>query len=144
MPRFESGDRYNLLRRILRLRSEPALNELKGQAAQSPVSHVHLVAVPRVEEALAEAVALSPRHFSRVFAAEVGETPARFVERVRVEAARRVLELSDAGLGSVARDCGFGTAETLRRAFHRRLGVSPNGYRQRFRIPETTNQEVSS
>jgi transcriptional regulator GlxA family with amidase domain len=86
-------------------------------------------------DALASAVAISPRHLSRLFAETLGETPARYVERVRVESARRQLELSDAGLSVVARDCGFGTTETLRRAFHRRLGVSPAQYRQRFRLP---------
>ena len=85
--------------------------------------------------ALASAVAISPRHLSRLFTETLGETPARYVERVRVESARRQLELSDAGLSVVARGCGFGTAETLRRAFHRRLGVSPAQYRQRFRLP---------
>jgi transcriptional regulator GlxA family with amidase domain len=68
-----------------------------------------------------------------MFCVEVGETPARYVERVRVEAARTQLEHSDASLDVVARDCGFGTAESLRRAFQRRLGVAPDSYRRRFR-----------
>lgn len=83
---------------------------------------------------LAAAAAMSVRHFARVFAAEVGETPGRFVERVRVEAARRELETTDDTLEVVARRCGFGTAETLRRVFHRRLGVAPDFYRRRFRV----------
>lgn len=82
---------------------------------------------------LAHRSAMSTRHFSRVFFAEVGETPARYVERVRIEAARAQLEQSDAPLDVVARDCGFGTAESLRRAFQRRVGVAPDGYRRRFR-----------
>ncbi len=84
--------------------------------------------------ALAAAAAMSVRHFARVFAAEVGETPGRFVERVRVEAARRELETTDDTLDVVAARCGFGTAETLRRVFQRRLGVAPDFYRRRFRV----------
>lgn len=83
--------------------------------------------------ALAAAAAMSVRHFSRVFTAEVGETPGHYVERVRVEAARRDLETTDDTLDVIARRCGFGTAETLRRSFRRRLGVAPDSYRRRFR-----------
>ncbi|MGH9018296.1 MAG: GlxA family transcriptional regulator, partial [Acidimicrobiales bacterium] len=84
--------------------------------------------------ALAAAAAMSVRHFARVFTAEVGETPGRFVERVRLEAARNDLETTDDTLDVVAARCGFGTAETLRRAFQRRLTVSPDAYRRRFRV----------
>jgi transcriptional regulator GlxA family with amidase domain len=84
--------------------------------------------------ALAAAAAMSLRHFARVFTAEVGETPGRFVERVRVEAARRELETTDDTLDVVAARCGFGTGETLRRVFQRRLGVAPDFYRRRFRV----------
>jgi len=83
---------------------------------------------------MAAAAAMSVRHFSRVFTAEVGETPARYVERVRVEAARRELETTDATLDVIATRCGFGTAETLRRSFHRHLAVAPDSYRRRFRV----------
>lgn len=81
---------------------------------------------------LAAAAAMSVRHFSRVFTTEVGEPPGRYVERVRVEAARLELESTDATLDVVAARCGFGTAETLRRSFQRRLGVAPDAYRRRF------------
>jgi transcriptional regulator GlxA family with amidase domain len=81
---------------------------------------------------LAAAGAMSARHFTRVFTEEVGEPPGKYVERVRVEAARQALETTDATLDAIATSCGFGTAETLRRAFHRRLGVAPDAYRQRF------------
>jgi transcriptional regulator GlxA family with amidase domain len=84
--------------------------------------------------ALAAAAAMSVRHFARVFTAEVGETPGRFVERVRVEAARRELETTDDTLEVIARRCGLGTAETLRRVFQRRLSVAPDFYRRRFRV----------
>ncbi len=82
--------------------------------------------------ALAERAGMSPRNFARAFTAEVGDTPARFVERVRVEAARRRLEHTDDGIDTVAAACGFGTAETMRRAFHRTVRVSPAAYRARF------------
>jgi transcriptional regulator GlxA family with amidase domain len=84
-------------------------------------------------ERLARRAAMSPRHFARVFAAELGVTPARFVERARVEAARRALEESDAGVDGIASACGFGSAETMRRAFLRTLRVGPAEYRSRFR-----------
>jgi len=83
--------------------------------------------------ALARRVAMSPRNFARVFAHEVGMTPARFVETVRVEAARRRLEESSHGVDAVAAACGFGTAEAMRRTFLRRLRVPPSAYRSRFR-----------
>ncbi|MDO8364202.1 MAG: DJ-1/PfpI family protein [Actinomycetota bacterium] len=84
--------------------------------------------------ALAAAAAMSVRHFSRVFSEEVGETPGRYVERVRLEAARRDLETTAATLDVIAARCGFGTPETLRRSFQRRLGVAPDSYRRRFRV----------
>ncbi len=82
---------------------------------------------------LASRVGMSERHFTRCFAAEVGTSPARYVAGVRIEAARRALETTTDTVDSIARQCGFGTAETMRRSFARRLGVSPDQYRQRFR-----------
>ena len=84
-------------------------------------------------EALARRVAMSPRHLARVFAEEVGITPARYVEQVRLEAARRRLEESSDAVEVIAAACGFGTAETMRRAFIRSLDVPPAEYRRRFR-----------
>lgn len=84
-------------------------------------------------EALAARAGMSPRNFARVFTREVGMTPARYVERARVEAARRRLEESSAGIEEVAGVCGFGTAETMRRAFLRNVRVPPADYRNRFR-----------
>jgi transcriptional regulator GlxA family with amidase domain len=83
-------------------------------------------------ERLAARVAMSSRHFARVFRAEVGETPAVFVERVRVETARRLLETTGLAVEDVAAAAGFGTVETMRRAFARRVGVNPAAYRDRF------------
>ena len=76
---------------------------------------------------------MSVRHFTRVFTAEVGESPSRFVERTRVEAARRELETTSDTLDVVAARCGLGSAETLRRVVQRHLGVAPDAYRRRFR-----------
>jgi transcriptional regulator GlxA family with amidase domain len=89
--------------------------------------------------ALATAIHMSERHFTRVFSAEVGEPPAKYVERIRVEAARRQLEEPGATVGSVATNCGFGTAETMRRSFLRRVGVAPDDYRRRFSRSSSTN-----
>jgi transcriptional regulator GlxA family with amidase domain len=82
--------------------------------------------------ALATRAAMSERNFARAFGREVGMTPAAYVEALRVDDARLRLESSGQKLEAVAHDCGFGTVETMRRAFHRRLGVGPAGYRERF------------
>jgi transcriptional regulator GlxA family with amidase domain len=82
--------------------------------------------------ALAERVAMSPRNFSRVFRKQVGTGPGHYVERVRIEAARRHLEESERSMEEVARSSGFASAEVLRRSFHRSLCVSPSAYRERF------------
>jgi len=92
--------------------------------------------------ALAAAAAMSVRHFTRVFTDEVGETPGRFVERVRLEAARRALETTTDTLEVVADACGFGSAETLRRVFQRRLNVAPDSYRRRFRTGGTERRSA--
>jgi len=81
---------------------------------------------------LARRAAMSPRHFTRVFTGEVGEAPGAYVERVRTEAARRQLEQTDDTVVAIAARCGFGTAETMRRNFIRRIGVSPDQYRKTF------------
>jgi transcriptional regulator GlxA family with amidase domain len=81
---------------------------------------------------LARRAAMSPRHFTRVFTDEVGEAPGAYVERVRTEAARRQLEQTDDTVVAIAARCGFGTAETMRRNFIRRIGVSPDQYRKTF------------
>lgn len=104
------------------------LRELQGFIAEHPEADLSV-------ESLAARVAMSPRNFARVFARDVGTTPARYVERARLEAARRRLEESDATVEQIAADCGFGTSETLRRAFLRGLRVSPADYRGRFRSP---------
>jgi len=81
---------------------------------------------------LARRASMSPRHFTRVFTDEVGEAPGAYVERIRTEAARRQLEETDDTVTVIATRCGFGSAETLRRNFVRRLGISPDQYRKTF------------
>ncbi len=82
--------------------------------------------------ALAQRASMSPRNFARVFRQEVGETPARHAERLRVETARRHLEMTSLSLDEVAHAAGFRSAEVLRRTFARHLGVTPGHYRSVF------------
>ena len=82
---------------------------------------------------LAERLHLSDRQLTRIFAAELGATPAAYIESARVEAARNQLEAGDDTLERVARANGFGTVDTLHRAFRRRLNTTPAEYRNRFR-----------
>ena len=91
---------------------------------------------------LAERVGMSERHFTRRFTEQVGSSPARYVADVRLEAARRRLETTDDTVVAIALRCGFGTDESMRRTFTKRLGVSPDRYRARFRtrIPDRSDQ----
>jgi len=83
---------------------------------------------------LAKRAGMSERNFSRIFFAETGTTPAEFVEAARVEAARQLLEDSAMALQTVSTRCGFGSIDTMRRAFRRHLGATPHEYRMRFQI----------
>jgi transcriptional regulator GlxA family with amidase domain len=87
-------------------------------------------------ERLASRTGMSPRHFARVFRAETGMTPAAYVETVRIEAVRRLLETGDVALKQVAGACGFRDVDTLRRAFMRRVGTTPAEYRRLHAAPE--------
>jgi transcriptional regulator GlxA family with amidase domain len=86
---------------------------------------------------LAELAGISSRHLQRRFTSEIGVPPATYVERVRIEAAQRALVERDDPVETIARRYGFGTAETLRRTFHRVVGVAPSDYRDRFRTAAT-------
>jgi len=88
-------------------------------------------------ESLAARARLSPRHFARAFRAETGTTPGRYVDRVRLEHARRLLEDTGDGIEEIARASGYGTPEAMRRAFVRTLGAGPAEYRRRFRPAPT-------
>ncbi|MFF2329416.1 MULTISPECIES: GlxA family transcriptional regulator [unclassified Streptomyces] len=84
-------------------------------------------------DALAARARLSPRHFARAFRAETGLTPGRYVDRTRLEHARRLLEDTTDGITGISRACGYGTPEAMRRAFLKALGTAPAEYRRRFR-----------
>ncbi|HEY6889806.1 MAG TPA: GlxA family transcriptional regulator [Solirubrobacter sp.] len=107
--------------------SRPALRELQAWIAAQLDEDLSVAA-------LADRAGLSERSFARAFRAEVGQTPAAYVERLRVERARALLEDGAESLEAVARATGFSSPEVLRRAFHRRVGVSPAAYRERFRL----------
>jgi transcriptional regulator GlxA family with amidase domain len=83
--------------------------------------------------ALARRACMSDRNFARAFPRETGMTPGAYVESARVERARIALETGALPVEAIALQAGFGTVETMRRAFRRRVGVSPNDYRTRFR-----------
>lgn len=105
----------------------PLLRLDRPQGRFAPLlDHVrsHL-AEPHTLPSLAERACMSPRHFARTFMAETGCTPARVVERLRVDAARARLDSGAGSVQQVARDCGFGTPERMRRAFQRLLGQPP-------------------
>lgn len=87
---------------------------------------------PLMVDDLADQVCMSPRHFARCFTSEVGTTPARAVERLRVEAASAALEASNGSVQVVARQCGFMDVERMRRAFIRLKGVPPSIIKRHF------------
>jgi transcriptional regulator GlxA family with amidase domain len=105
--------------------SREPLRDVQRWIAEHPAADLSV-------ETLARAASLSPRQFARAFAAEVGIPPGRYVDQVRLEAARRRLEDTGDGVEQTARSCGYGTPEAMRRAFVRALGVSPGEYRRRF------------
>jgi transcriptional regulator GlxA family with amidase domain len=95
----------------------------------------HVLAHPEADlsvPALAAVAGMSPRNFARAFLADTGITPAKFVEQARIDAARLRLEQSGAAIDSIARSCGFGAPERMRRAFHRHLSIDPSSYRKTF------------
>jgi transcriptional regulator GlxA family with amidase domain len=107
--------------------TRPALRELQAWIAGHLNDDLSVAA-------LAQRTNMSERSFARAFHREVGETPAAYVEALRIERARALLEDGAPSLEAVAQSAGFASAEVLRRAFHRRVGVSPADYRARFRL----------
>ncbi len=93
---------------------------------------------------LAERVAMSPRNFARVFTKEMKTTPAKFVERLRVEAARRRLEESHNSMEMIAGECGFGNVNSMRNVFQRTLKITPGQYRRHFRHLKYSAQKKSN
>jgi len=112
---------------------------LTAQAADSdgvfePLLHWianNLDADLRVEQ-LAEFCRMSPRTFARLYTERMGTTPAKTVERMRVEAAKRLLESGGQSVAAVARSCGLGDDQRLRRAFLRHVGTAPSEFQRRF------------
>ena len=90
-------------------------------------------------ETLAAIANMSPRNFARVFTEEVGQTPGKYVELTRIEAARRQLEQSRMPISEVARCCGYRTPDGMRASFDRNLGVGPGEYRRRFATIQQTD-----
>lgn len=113
----------------------PPIREILDAIAADPAADHRL---PR----LAQRASLSERHLRRLFSEQTGTTPARFTERIRVEAARELLEDTPTPVGAVAARCGFGSPETMRRAFLRILGVGPADYQGRFRSTFSLNLDT--
>jgi transcriptional regulator GlxA family with amidase domain len=91
------------------------------------------VSEPLTVERLADRAAMSPRHFARAFTAETGTTPAKAVERFRLETARTAVESSDASFEQIAESAGFGDPGRMRRAFLRTFGLPPQALRRAAR-----------
>jgi len=79
---------------------------------------------------LAERVAMSVRNFERIFARQMGKSPARYICEARVEAAQRLIDRTEKGLDEIALASGFSSADVMRRAFVRTVGITPHGYRE--------------
>jgi transcriptional regulator GlxA family with amidase domain len=111
------------------LRTRPAqrarLRDLQHWISENPAADLSVTA-------LAARAGLSPRQFARAFRSETGVSPGKHVAAVRLEAARRMLADPARGINQVARACGYGTPEAMRRAFVQSLGVPPASYRYRF------------
>ncbi len=90
-------------------------------------------------DALARRAGVCTRHFSRRFGRAFGSTPAAFVEGLRLNEARRLLSSEDASIEGVAEAAGFASADSFRRAFERRFGITPTGYRGRFSLREAAS-----
>jgi transcriptional regulator GlxA family with amidase domain len=110
---------------------------LQSQETKGPLGPLlqWVIAHPAADlttEALADRAHMSMRSFYRAFEAATGKSPAAWVEGVRVEHAKRLLGQSGRAAERIAQESGFGSYERMRRTFMRRLGISPNTYRQRF------------
>jgi transcriptional regulator GlxA family with amidase domain len=110
---------------IAKVASQDRLRDVQLWIAEHPEANLSV-------RALASRAGMSARHFSRAFAVETGSSPGQYVDRARIEAARQCLEDTTRRIEEVSRTCGYGTAESMRRAFIRTLGMSPVEYRRRF------------
>jgi transcriptional regulator GlxA family with amidase domain len=107
-------------------KSQPDIRVLQAWIMEHPGDDLSV-------EALADRMAMSPRNFARLFHSATGQTPARFAERARADAARCKLEQTVLPVETIAEQCGFGNSERMRRTFQRLFDVSPHDYRARFR-----------
>jgi len=115
----------------------PYLSDAPAPDALATVIQRHVMdnlAQPLPVEHLAGVAGMSTRSFARQFVKEMGVTPAEFVQRARVDAARNLLEGSELALKTIAYRCGFGSAARMRLVFAQRFGVTPNQYRDSFRV----------
>jgi len=119
-------------------------------ATNGPIDRIrlHIFENPRADLELAElakVAGVSPRHLSRLFRAELGMSPAAYVDSTRIDIARRLLEDSTAPIKAIAYAAGFGSTATLRRAFLRSIRVTPLEYRLRFRTtcPDDVGKDES-
>jgi transcriptional regulator GlxA family with amidase domain len=118
-------------------------------AATGPIDRLRLHILEHPQEALgletlADMVGLSPRHLGRLFQTERGMTPAAYVEQVRVDVARRMLEESGLPMKAIAHAAGFGSTTTMRRAFLRQISVTPVHYRRRFQTTELGTESAAT
>lgn len=105
-----------------------ALQEIQRWVTANPATDASLAA-------LAARAGLSPRHFARLFQQEIGMTPSAWVETVRIDAARQMLEAGERPKQAAAA-CGFGDIDTFRRAFQRQVGVTPAEYRRSYELAD--------
>jgi len=110
-------------------------------AEKEPIRELQAWLINHVNESLtvedlAERCSMSPRNFTRVFLRETGLTPGKYVEKLRIESARRLLEETQTPLEDIASECGMGSADSMRRIFLRNLKVTPGEYRRTFRTIE--------
>lgn len=110
-------------------------DKLLASVAGNPVGNL-------TNAALAERLSISERHFVRLFRTRTGTTPARWVERIRIDKARERLEQSSDSIESVAAASGFASVETMRQAFLRVVGVAPGDYRKHHSYPASVHKPV--
>jgi transcriptional regulator GlxA family with amidase domain len=114
----------------------PLLETQAGQDSQIGTLQEYILEnlqQPHTLDSLAERAHMSPRNLSRIFRKECGVTPMEFLTDARIDAARRHLESTDMAIKEIAWQCGFDSADSLRRVFSQRLQITPVEYRQRFR-----------
>ncbi|MFE0510774.1 GlxA family transcriptional regulator [Streptomyces sp. NPDC058964] len=136
MQRPGGQSQFSARSRIPHPRQE-GLRRVLDEVAENPGANHTL-------SAMARRAGVSVRHVTRLFYEEVGTTPGRYVEQVRLEAARVLLETGDDSMPVVARRTGFGSSESLRRAFVRHLGVTPGAYRASFRTTGVGTMDAGS